>query len=1243
MKCGSDNNYILNKVGSQMTFSADNVNQDGKFWCSEGNHYLKQEVVFRVELEKSARINAFWIQWAFAPGEFLIRLKNDEDEWQYPLGKPGDFILSKKGGNADWWNSVLRNPKLRWAFKTFDQRYNFEETLWGKYIEIIMRVPVNIYFGIYKLELYTKTKTTLMFQSRMQGGEYCLSTANGMRSNFTPVFALPCLQGISYGDNRDVFLLHSNGYITTESNNFCVQSPSSDVVNVVECGVASNYKDDREKWILDYDGKIRSMKEQFSCLSLADNSAGDLIPLDDMKSSSSSVQDDGIHSSDKALDISSDTYWASNPTTKEVVYEVLFHKYQYTVKTIEILWKFPATNFEVWGLMPDAYWKMFYNRQDNRDTLSIVNIMNFDIVGIKIKMIESSTKIEDKSVYGIKSMMFHTGAKFLVREACKDMQNESNLWKLIEVNHIDDTTAPEYNQAWAKLRTTRTQFSILKSFYNEVPKNIMQMKERSISLKAKLMDLLKKFQDTQLKIIRIQKHLDNEKLNIFFLGTNEAFPATDCAHIIRAFPSKRSGMYWIRNECTPTSMRVFCDFDSYEKKAGLDYIILNNNQPINTPIPDIKTFKDVRLECAKYGLEPIEIKNSNHLKNIYNLLITQYYDLNRQAIIPIAYDYSCDYAKCSKAFRPLNSEKSNEINDILNDFNARSSGQIEILSDNGLFDDSANKVNNVSGLGINDKIMFLKLDSIDVIGIPCSTNDDGTGKVNTNITIECNTNMRASEFSGLDIFTNLRMVCPRNCSQDKSPIYGSGIFTDNSSICRAAIHSGTIKDAVGGIVEVIIEPGQNAYKGSPRHGIDSLDWSEKWVKSFRINQYKPYCPIDKLKDYEEAKLNSARSFLEIGVEEKLKTSSLNKSLPKKDDVLTLIEKNGGNIKVGEDEMMKKLKEFNNDKNLAQVFKDFIRFEQKSVLNNKLSNKFKLKNKLKDTPEAAIRKMGESDNHDKTDKHDEDELTKKKNVLDQKLNDLKLRDMVNLLKSYAKKEESHTPHRYNVDTGDSQQPAATAATSATSGTTSQAATYIPDHSIPSPADHIEHVKIPEFKTIPSKKTTEEALLSIKMSKKSQYHLIGALSKLGTTFKALIGKTSFELENLRNDKELGLISHKNALSEVTKKVEEVKKYVSLFGKKTTQKLKRTEHRLLSYQKEIMRLMIKDEFKEDYRNNDIYKNYEVFSSELGVGKKPEWKYSLYNLDGHLKTIVQTGRFMDNKTVIINKNKYNYKFLIN
>lgn len=64
-------------------------------------------------------------------------------------------------------------------------------------------------------------------------------------------------------------------------------------------------------------------------------------------------------------------------------------------------------------------------------------------------------------------------------------------------------------------------------------------------------------------------------------------------------------------------------------------------------------------------------------------------------------------------------------------------------------------------------------------------------------------------------------MCPPSGSLDT--VRGSVIYTDDSSVCSAAVHAGKITAAAGGEVLLSILPGQPAYPGSTINGVTTQD------------------------------------------------------------------------------------------------------------------------------------------------------------------------------------------------------------------------------------------------------------------------------------------------------------------------------------------------------------------------------------------------------------------------------------
>lgn len=80
-----------------------------------------------------------------------------------------------------------------------------------------------------------------------------------------------------------------------------------------------------------------------------------------------------------------------------------------------------------------------------------------------------------------------------------------------------------------------------------------------------------------------------------------------------------------------------------------------------------------------------------------------------------------------------------------------------------------------------------------------------------------------------------QLECLCNAGLISGPVWGTDIYSDDSSICAAAVHAGVI-GFDGGVVTVYAEPGQTSYRGSSRFGISTSDWGN-WGASFSFDAY----------------------------------------------------------------------------------------------------------------------------------------------------------------------------------------------------------------------------------------------------------------------------------------------------------------------------------------------------------------------------------------------------------------------
>ena len=77
----------------------------------------------------------------------------------------------------------------------------------------------------------------------------------------------------------------------------------------------------------------------------------------------------------------------------------------------------------------------------------------------------------------------------------------------------------------------------------------------------------------------------------------------------------------------------------------------------------------------------------------------------------------------------------------------------------------------------------------------------------------------------------LTLECPANGAVRN--VWGTDTYTDDSSICSAAVHAGVITSASGGRVTLQAAGAQQTFAGSSRNGVQSRDY-ESWPNAFRF-------------------------------------------------------------------------------------------------------------------------------------------------------------------------------------------------------------------------------------------------------------------------------------------------------------------------------------------------------------------------------------------------------------------------
>jgi hypothetical protein len=83
---------------------------------------------------------------------------------------------------------------------------------------------------------------------------------------------------------------------------------------------------------------------------------------------------------------------------------------------------------------------------------------------------------------------------------------------------------------------------------------------------------------------------------------------------------------------------------------------------------------------------------------------------------------------------------------------------------------------------------------------------------------------------GTDVGTRFTLTCPAN-GELSGRLWGTDIYTNDSSVCTAAVHAGLITVDRGGVITIELRAGLSSYKGSIRNGATSADYGS-WSGSF---------------------------------------------------------------------------------------------------------------------------------------------------------------------------------------------------------------------------------------------------------------------------------------------------------------------------------------------------------------------------------------------------------------------------
>ncbi|MDZ7707729.1 MAG: LCCL domain-containing protein [Trueperaceae bacterium] len=102
------------------------------------------------------------------------------------------------------------------------------------------------------------------------------------------------------------------------------------------------------------------------------------------------------------------------------------------------------------------------------------------------------------------------------------------------------------------------------------------------------------------------------------------------------------------------------------------------------------------------------------------------------------------------------------------------------------------------------------------------------------VVLDCDQRADEGELASLRPGERATVSCPAGCSSGRT-VWGTDVYTDDSSVCRAAVHAGIVDLQQGGTATLTILPGASSYLGTDRHGIRTVPYGS-WDRSFSLER-----------------------------------------------------------------------------------------------------------------------------------------------------------------------------------------------------------------------------------------------------------------------------------------------------------------------------------------------------------------------------------------------------------------------
>ncbi|VWU49342.1 LCCL domain-containing protein [Hepatocystis sp. ex Piliocolobus tephrosceles] len=812
--------YISEESGSTEYDAKRAIQNNPSYWCSSGNHIKDEEITWTGYLNTKGFINGVKISWEYSP----------------------EFVSISVSSDGENYNNVIPYKRISDNQASFDEIYFFKKLEEVISVRIGLKNAIHKYFGIREVRVLGAGNPYFLLLSGITSeDEMCLQVEEGLINNDnTPVILDSCINALASGDGRELWKSNSNNQIISAFSDppKCLSVINLDDLEknkliLYDCLTALEDGDGKSNWVFESNSQIRLQRSgEPLCISqknIYSNKPGisDILLNMDVSVEASSLLDDD-HNAENTIDNNLNSFWASTTFSNNYEHLVNFLVDLNTlvdISRIKIYWEYPPLHYSI-NVSSDGHnFKNVIENLANPSFITLDTLKNIETRFIKISMIKTHPihgEMGDQFLYGIRSIEVQANNLETVLNFCRDAANSDDSRDKYFIEYIT-----EFNEELTN-KLINMEEDVSKSV-NSISNNLTKLEELLPNIENCLEE--KKSYDEKLTISNEKANTLNDKLSSIVSidlmhdkdlirlgmvpGDSFSYPANDCSVIKNLEEIPQSGFYWIKPKCAPEVLRVYCDMESSTSIYILNKKMANqvdsgggSTDSVNPKI--VNSVDDIKRYCAEVGLEPLILKSESQLNSLIVSLKRMGYTLNGKINIPLAYDYSCDHDNCSGKFH-----------DLLN-------GNIDlssiIYSRTSESPDSS-KNRQTAGISYDDgSFKFFNLKTSDISSIVCSTNLTENDATLQYLSINCETTAMESDFNAI-LNTNVVVFCPIGCDSEKYehvPVYGSkGVYSDNSSICRAAIHSGVITNK-GGLVNVTIETELDHYEGTTSNNIESI-------------------------------------------------------------------------------------------------------------------------------------------------------------------------------------------------------------------------------------------------------------------------------------------------------------------------------------------------------------------------------------------------------------------------------------